>query len=126
MNAVIDWLSNITVEEIVSWISSLGMIIAAITGIIVSVKAKIKTGENVDIQSEVDRRCNQFKAEMLRQMQEMTQETVNQVSKSNQHVIEMVSEKQRKTQEETQKQIEAASLKVNQEIALLKEIKTEV
>ena len=48
MNTIIEWLSNISVEQIVSYISSVGMVITAIVSIVISIKAKIKTNENID------------------------------------------------------------------------------
>ena len=52
MDSIITFLENITVEQIVSYISSIGMIITTIVTIIVNLKAKIKSNEekrNIDV-----------------------------------------------------------------------------
>ena len=125
MNTIIDFLSNITVEQIVSYISSVGMVITAIVSIVISIKAKIKTNENIDIQSEIDKNLTAFKAEMVKQMTQAQTDTIEAVSKSNQYVIDTVTEQQKNIQADTQKQIDAATIKVNSEIAMLKNIKDE-
>lgn len=125
MNTIIEWLSNISVEQIVSYISSAGMVITAIVSIVISIKAKIKTNENIDIQSEIDKNLTAFKAEMVKQMQQAQTDTIEAVSKSNQYVIDTVTEQQKTIQADTQKQIDAATIKVNSEIAMLKDIKDE-
>ena len=125
MNTIIEWLSNISVEQIVSYISSVGMVITAIVSIVISIKAKIKTNENIDIQSEIDKNLTAFKAEMVKQMTQDQTDTIEAVSKSNQYVIDTVTEQQKNIQADTQKQIDAATIKVNSEIAMLKNIKDE-
>ena len=125
MNTIIEWLSNISVEQIVSYISSAGMVITAIVSIVISIKAKIKTNENIDIQSEIDKNLTAFKAEMVKQMTQAQTDTIEAVSKSNQYVIDTVTEQQKNIQADTQKQIDAATIKVNSEIAMLKNIKDE-
>ena len=125
MNTIIEWLSNISVEQIVSYISSVGMVITAIVSIVISIKAKIKTNENIDIQSEIDKNLTAFKAEMVKQMTQAQTDTIEAVSKSNQYVIDTVTEQQKNIQADTQKQIDAATIKVNSEIAMLKNIKDE-
>ena len=125
MNTVIEMLSNITVEQIVSYISSVGMVITAIVSIVISIKAKIKTNENIDIQSEIDKNLTAFKAEIIKQMTQAQEDTIEAVSKSNQYVIDTVTEQQKNIQADTQKQIDAATIKVNNEIAMLKNIKDE-
>ena len=125
MNTIIEWLSNISVEQIVSYISSVGMVITAIVSIVISIKAKIKTNENIDIQSEIDKNLTAFKAEMVKQMTQAQTDTIEAVSKSNQYVIDTVTEQQKNIQADTQKQIDAATIKVNNEIAMLKNIKDE-
>ena len=125
MNTIIEWLSNISVEQIVSYISSVGMVITAIVSIVISIKAKIKTNENIDIQSEIDKNLTAFKAEMVKQMTQAQTDTIEAVSKSNQYVIDTVTEQQKNIQADTQKQIDAATIKVNSEIAMLKDIKDE-
>lgn len=125
MNTIIEWLSNISVEQIVSYISSVGMIITAIVSIVISIKAKIKTNENIDIQSEIDKNLTAFKAEMVKQMTQAQTDTIEAVSKSNQYVIDTVTEQQKTIQADTQKQIDAATIKVNSEIEMLKNIKDE-
>ena len=125
MNTIIEWLSNISVEQIVSYISSVGMVITAIVSIVISIKAKIKTNENIDIQSEIDKNLTAFKAEMVKQMQQAQTDTIEAVSKSNQYVIDTVTEQQKTIQADTQKQIDAATIKVNNEIEMLKNIKDE-
>ena len=125
MNTIIEWLSNISVEQIVSYISSVGMVITAIVSIVISIKAKIKTNENIDIQSEIDKNLTAFKAEMVKQMTKAQTDTIEAVSKSNQYVIDTVTEQQKNIQADTQKQIDAATIKVNSEIAMLKNIKDE-
>ena len=125
MNTIIEWLSNISVEQIVSYISSVGMVITAIVSIVISIKAKIKTNENIDIQSEIDKNLTAFKAEMVKQMTQAQTDTIEAVSKSNQYVIDTVTEQQKTIQADTQKQIDAATIKVNNEIAMLKNIKDE-
>lgn len=125
MNTIIEWLSSISVEQIVSYISSAGMVITAIVSIVISIKAKIKTNENVDIQSEIDKNLTAFKAEMVKQMTQAQTDTIEAVSKSNQYVIDTVTEQQKNIQADTQKQIDAATIKVNSEIAMLKDIKDE-
>lgn len=125
MNTIIEWLSNISVEQIVSYISSVGMVITAIVSIVISIKAKIKTNENIDIQSEIDKNLTAFKAEMVKQMTKAQTDTIEAVSKSNQYVIDTVTEQQKTIQADTQKQIDAATIKVNNEIAMLKNIKDE-
>ena len=125
MNTIIEWLSNISVEQIVSYISSVGMVITAIVSIVISIKAKIKTNENVDIQAEIDKNLTAFKAEMIKQMTQAQEDTIEAVSKSNQYVIDTVTEQQKTIQADTQKQIDAATIKVNSEIAMLKDIKSE-
>ena len=125
MNTIIEWLSNISVEQIVSYISSVGMVITAIVSIVISIKAKIKTNENIDIQSEIDKNLTAFKAEMVKQMTQAQTDTIEAVSKSNQYVIDTVTEQQKTIQADTQKQIDAATIKVNNEIEMLKKIKDE-
>ena len=125
MNTIIEFLSNITVEQIVSYITSVGMVITAIVSIVISIKAKIKTNENIDIQSEIDKNLTAFKAEMVKQMTQAQTDTIEAVSKSNQYVIDTVTEQQKTIQADTQKQIDAATIKVNSEIAMLKDIKSE-
>ena len=125
MNTIIEWLSNISVEQIVSYISSVGMVITAIVSIVISIKAKIKTNENIDIQSEIDKNLTAFKAEMVKQMTQAQTDTIEAVSKSNQYVIDTVTEQQKNIQADTQKQIDAATIKVNNEISMLKNIKDE-
>ena len=125
MNTIIEWLSNISVEQIVSYISSVGMVITAIVSIVISIKAKIKTNENIDIQSEIDKNLTAFKAEMVKQMTQAQTDRIEAVSKSNQYVIDTVTEQQKNIQADTQKQIDAATIKVNSEIAMLKDIKDE-
>ena len=125
MNTIIEWLSNISVEQIVSYISSVGMVITAIVSIVISIKAKIKTNENIDIQSEIDKNLTAFKAEMVKQMTQAQTDRIEAVSKSNQYVIDTVTEQQKNIQADTQKQIDAATIKVNSEIAMLKNIKDE-
>ena len=125
MNTIIAFLSNITVEQIVSYITSVGMVITAIVSIVISIKAKIKTNENIDIQSEIDKNLTAFKAEMVKQMTQAQTDTIEAVSKSNQYVIDTVTEQQKTIQADTQKQIDAATIKVNSEIAMLKDIKSE-
>ena len=125
MNTIIEFLSNITVEQIVSYITSVGMVITAIVSIVISIKAKIKTNENVDIQAEIDKNLTAFKAEMVKQITQAQTDTIEAVSKSNQYVIDTVTEQQKTIQADTQKQIDAATIKVNSEIAMLKDIKSE-
>ena len=123
MDSIITFLENITVEQIVSYISSIGMIITAIVTIIVNLKAKIKSNENIDNQAKIDEALTKYKAEMIKQMNETQQETIDAVSKSNQYVVDTVTEKQKEIYNNTQKQISAATIQVNNEIEMLKNIK---
>lgn len=123
MDSIITFLENITVEQIVSYISSIGIIITTIVTIIVNLKAKIKSNENIDIQAKIDEALTKYKAEMIKQMNETQQETIDAVTKSNQYVVDTVTEKQKEMYNNTQKQISAATIQVNNEIEMLKNIK---
>lgn len=121
-----EWIANyfatFDVATCVELITNIGMILTAIFTVIITIRSKINMANQTDIEAKTNTNMNKFKAEILTEVRQITNESTENIRKNNEEIAQLVIDKMTAQEEAEQQRIEETKVSVNKDLEVLKEI----